>query len=136
MDDVGAIAASMRPADRREIMLLSGQEPKEALTECFEQSEIVRTLAHKNTPLIMYGTTRQGIVWGLGSEAIDNHTMGFLRVSREEVELLQGDHGQIYNLVHADNELHLKWVEFVGFEIFDAVVHPSGELVHPIIRSK
>lgn len=136
VDDIGAIAASMRPADRREIMLLSGQEPKEALTECFESSTVCRTLSYKNTPLIMYGTTKDGIVWGLGSTEIDKHTMGFLRVSRDEVEVLQGDHEQIYNLVHADNELHLKWVEFVGFEIYEAVEHPSGELVHPIIRSK
>ena len=126
----------MRPADQREVMLLSGQEPEEALTDCFDNSEICRTLSHEDTPLIMYGTTKDGIVWGLGSSEIDNHTMGFLRVSREEVEILQGDHEQIYNFVHADNELHLKWVEFVGFEIFDRVDHPSGEPVHPILRSK
>jgi len=126
----------MRHADRREIMLLSGQEPNQALTECFEQSTVCRTLSHKDTPLIMYGTTKDGIVWGLGSTAVDKHVMGFLRVSRDEVEILQGDHEQIYNFVHADNELHLKWVEFVGFEIFDRVAHPSGEPVHPILRSK
>jgi hypothetical protein len=136
MDDVGAIAASMRPADQREIMLLSGQEPKQALTECFEQSDVCRTLSYQDTPLIMYGTTPQGIVWGLGSSTIDEHTFGFLRISREEVEILQGDKPLIFNLVHADNELHLKWVKYVGFEIYDAVVHPSGELVHPIRRSK
>lgn len=126
----------MRPADRREVMLLSGQEPEEALTDCYDNSEICRTLSFGDTPLIMYGTTKDGIVWGLGSSEIDKHTMGFLRVSREEVELLQGDHEQIYNFVHADNELHLKWVEFVGFKIFDRVDHPSGEPVHPILRSK
>lgn len=125
----------MRPADKREIMLLSGQEPNEALTECFELSDVCRTLSYKNTPLIMYGTTPAGIVWGLGSTAIDDHTFGFLRVSREEVAVLQGDKPQLYNLVHADNELHLKWVKYVGFEIFDAVEHSSGELVHPILRS-
>lgn len=126
----------MRPADRREIKLLAGQEPKQALTECFEGSSICRTLTYQGTPLIMYGTTDDGVVWGLGSEAIDAHTMGFLRVSRDEVEVIQGDHQKIFNFVHADNALHLKWVRFVGFDIYDTIEHQSGELVHPIVRNK
>lgn len=139
-DDIEAIAVSMRPADRREIKLLSGQEPKQALTECFEKSDVCRTLLYQDTPLIMYGTSRfddeTGIVWGLGSDEIDKHTMPFLRVSRAEVELLQGDYDLIFNFVHTENTLHLKWVEFVDFDVFDPIEHPSGQMVRPIQRRK
>lgn len=130
----------MRPADEEEVMLLSGQQPKEALTQSFEASEIVRTLSYRDQPLIMYGTARapdnRGIVWGLGTTEIEKHTVPFLRVSRSEVELLQGDFSQIFNLVHHANKLHLQWVKFVGFTLNDPITHPSGELVVPISRSK
>ena len=59
----------------------------------------------------MYGTAEfqpgVGIVWGLGSEALDDHVVGFLflRMSRPEVEILQGPHTPLFNYVHAENEL-------------------------------
>ena len=139
LEDIGAIAASMRPADQREVRLLSGQGPLDALTQSFVHSSVTRTLSYKDQPLIMYGTAEfqpgVGIVWGLGSEALDDHVVGFLRMSRPEVEILQGSYSMIFNYVHADNDLHLKWVKFVGFNLFDPMTHESGETVIPIQRS-
>lgn len=139
IEDIGAIAASMRPADQREVRLLSGQGPLDALTQSFVHSSVTRTLSYKDQPLIMYGTAEfqpgVGIVWGLGSEALDDHVVGFLRMSRPEVDILQGSYRTLFNYVHADNELHLKWVKFVGFTLFDPMTHESGETVIPIQRS-
>lgn len=138
--DIEDIAASMRPADMREVEAISGQTPREALEHSFELSSLCRTLCYRDTPLIMYGTCEvsefSGVVWGLGSTALDDHVMGFLRVSKAEVETLQAHYEQIFNFVHADNELHLKWVEYVGFTLFDPVIHESGETVIPIQRSR
>lgn len=138
-EDIGTIAVSMRPADRKEVKLLSGQEPLDALTQSYVHSKVTRTLSHKDTPLIMYGTAEfqpgVGIVWGLGSDALDDHVLGFLRMSRPEVEILQEGYRTLFNYVHATNELHLKWVKFVGFTLFDPQTHESGETVIPIQRS-
>lgn len=139
IEDIGAIAASMRPADQKEVSLLSGQGPLDALTQSFVHSNVTRTLSYQDQPLIMYGTAEfqpgVGIVWGLGSEALDDHVVGFLRMSRPEVEILQGSYQTLFNYVHAENELHLKWVQFVGFTLFDPQTHESGETVIPIQRS-
>ena len=137
--DIGAIAASMRPADRNEVKLLSGQEPEQALFQSFAFSSVTRTLSYQDQPLIMYGTAEfqpgVGIVWGLGSEALDDHVVGFLRMSRPEVEILQGPYHTLFNYVHAANALHLNWCQFVGFTLFDPQTHESGETVIPIQRS-
>lgn len=138
-EDIGAIAASMRPADKREVKLLSNQDPHEALTQSYRLSSVTRTLSYRDQPLIMYGTSEFqkgiGIVWGLGSDALDKHVVGFLRMSKSEVEILQGGYQALFNYVHADNELHLRWVEYVGFTLFDPMTHESGETVIPIQRS-
>lgn len=137
-DDIGAIAASMRPADQEEVRVLANQSPFEALDHSYHFSTLCRTLCYQDQPLIMYGTTDIGdnsaIVWGLGSSLLDDHVTGFLRMSRPEVQILQGSYDKIFNFVHSKNELHLKWVEFVGFELLDPMPHESGETVVPIIR--
>jgi len=136
--DIGAIAASMRPADAYEVKVLSGQDPTEALTSSYELSQVCRTLSYQDTPLIMYGTVEMpdgsGCVWGLGSTEIEKHVIPFLRVSKTEVDILQGNFPLIFNFVHAANHLHLKWVDYVGFDINEPVEHVTGELVRPIHR--
>lgn len=80
------------------------------------------TLEHRGRCIAMFGATPvfeepgMGNVWLLGSDEISEVRITFLRQSHQWLERIAGDYEALSNVVHEDNELHHKWLKFLGFK--------------------
>ena len=57
----------------------------------------------------------------LGTDLIEEMGISFLRVSRAWVDNLMERYDGVGNAVDARNEVHIKWLQWVGFEFLPAV---------------
>ena len=57
----------------------------------------------------------QGLVWMLGTDLIVKNQIEFLRYSRAWIDEACRPYEAVGNLVHAKNEVHLKWLQWCGF---------------------
>lgn len=56
-----------------------------------------------------------GIIWFVGTNAIDNHKAEFLRDSRHYIDELFTRYDVIGNLIDARNITHQRWLRWLGF---------------------
>jgi hypothetical protein len=148
MADVIDLTPKLRAADRREIMSL-GSTPDSALLESFLSStQRYAFTDDSGTILGMFGVGPNadmslalgqpvGCVWMLGSDGIKGVRHAFLKQCLGWVDILHRDHPILWNWVDARNNLHLKWLEWLGFRIIGTAPRgTSGELFHQFIRVK
>lgn len=138
--DVEIFEPAIRDADRLEIDAASGQTVEEALTEGIENSRPCYAAFWKGKPLCLYGVVPEslpgdpeqfGRIWMLGTPLIEEMGIGFLRVSRGWVDKLMERYDGVGNAVDTRNEVHIKWLLWVGFEFLPAV--PMGPFSLPFI---
>jgi hypothetical protein len=122
--DAFALAPRIREADRREIDAASGREPLEVLLSALESSRVARTIAFGDTVLAMHGATDLpgydgaiGFPWLIASDDLLAHRGPFLRTSRREANDLLAHYANLYGLVHAQNTVHIRWIEWTGFTL-------------------
>lgn len=120
-EHVNHIAPSLREADRLELSVAStnNQTDLESLQHCVDISYKCRTLLYKGEPFFVYGITKDGFVWAMGTDVIFDCKREFYVVSWEEVEWLQEDFDLIGNYVHSQNTLHINWLRKIGFKGFE-----------------
>lgn len=75
------------------------------------------------TPIGVFGVSpfdasgRVGIIWLVGTEDLNTkHKTRFLRECRKGIHLLHEVYPCLTNLVHEDNHLHRRWLNFMGFK--------------------
>ena len=126
-----ALAPILRPADRAEIEALTGLEPLEVLLEHVKQYEAWAMFSNAGELAGMCGVVpvyeplpdappkyiMGGIVWMVGSDVLDKHTVEFLRASRKWVEEQQARYETLNNVVDARNAKHIQWLKWLGFEV-------------------
>ncbi len=80
------------------------------------------TIEHRGRCIAMFGTTPSfdephlGTVWLLGSDEISEITTPFLRQSHKWLDAIAKGYEALTNVVHEDNELHHRWLRFLGFK--------------------
>lgn len=127
-DDVNLLAPNLRQADILECKLNAGLEPGDALQMGLDLSaEVHSIMSAAGKPLGMFGVGRTvmkgvGCVWMLASDRLIDYKWQFLRDSRKWVDHLHTDWPVLWNYVYAKNELHLKWLRWLGFELLK--LHP------------
>ena len=72
----------------------------------------------------MYGvvpcTNKAGRIWMLGHRTMTNDYQdirAFLRHSPEELKKFNANYPVLYNFVDARNEIHIRWIKWMGFSI-------------------
>jgi len=120
-DDVGPVARGMRYADRLEVDA-NGHTPVDALLAGVAHSKPCLTVLHKGTPAAIFGTvpTKEmgldvGVVWLLGTEDMQMFSRPFLRHSRDWLDRLSEGYDFLTNRVDARNEVHIRWLKWLGF---------------------
>jgi len=133
LEDAVYIAQNLRYADSVEIEASRGG-PKfvEALVDGFYASEQPMTFHVDGSPAAMFGVVPADLegacrIWLLGTEDIEKASMYFLRNCRWWFERITEDYNFIFNFAHKDNELHLKWLRWMGFDIGEA--QPDSDFV-------
>lgn len=114
------IAAAMREADRDEILKLNGVTPREGLDISLAQPGRHWTGLIHGAPVVIFGavpvTTVGGaaVIWLLGTNAVTHYPRIFARFSRKVVAELLDEYDVLLNIVHADNRVALRWLQWLG----------------------
>lgn len=122
-EDIEYVAANMRANDVKECEAL-GFTPLRSLTVSVKLSTVAYTLLdHQAEPVAILGVgmglcPEWGAIWLLGTKGIEDNSMTFLRHSMPVLQRLYKESGKdvLYNYTHVDNELHHKWLKWLGFK--------------------
>ncbi|MGH9631056.1 MAG: hypothetical protein ACRD7E_22340, partial [Bryobacteraceae bacterium] len=126
--DAEQLAPRLRKADLREIQAASGGEPLAILQQGVASS--VPCLAAVDSAghlLALFGVipdpdrSDTGMVWLLGSPELLRHRASILRMSREWVDRLHETYRVLWNFVDARNQVHVRWLQWSGFELLRLV---------------
>jgi hypothetical protein len=118
-EDCVSLAGQLRSADLKELEA-HGVAPEAALHLGFAASTPCYTIEHEGEPVAMFGVSplpadHTGAVWLLGSDGIKNIRTRFLRESKKWLKEISRDYVLLTNVVHKENEVHIKWLKFLGF---------------------
>ena len=120
--DIDYVAANMRDADTLECTA-NGLNPIDALAMSVRNSNQYKTFCIKDIVIAIFGICPDpddkgnGIIWLLGTEHIKKHSKSFLKSSKKEFMSIMSNYKTATNLIHKDNDLHLRWVKWLGFEV-------------------
>jgi hypothetical protein len=141
--DVEFLAERLRQHDIEEVGAL-GFSPLDALSHGFDNSAVCYTGLEPDTglPLCMMGVVQSpypnlGLIWLLGTPAIQKHGWRFLSMSRPmlaEMFETTGFEG-FYNYTYAKNHEHHKWLRWLGFT-FIRKVKAGGSPFYEFIKLK
>ena len=124
IEDLKFLAPRLRYEDKREILDSTGLNPYQAVSECFNSSEICLTIVDtKNIPVGIFGVTEDGAIWLLATPEINRIRFSFLRESRKVVNLLNQKYKILWNYVDCRNDLHLRWLKWCGFSFLRKINH-------------
>ena len=119
-NDISILAPHLRAADMKELEA-HATDASTALTLGFMASKPCYTIEHEDKPIGMFGVSPHpedqsiGHVWLLGSDDITNIRTRFLRESKHWLADISQEYRLLCNVVHEENELHIRWLEFLGF---------------------
>lgn len=126
-----------------ELRAAGKSNPLAVLAECYERTEKPFTGIWNGHPCCVFGIARinyrafggvrqsakgLGAPWLLGTDGVVEARWKFLRESRGILESLERDYDVLWNQVHTRNEVHIRWLKWLGFDFGETVTHPaSGE---------
>lgn len=136
-DDIQALAAGMRAADRLEVSLC-GHEPEEGVRRSIASSthawaariggELICILGV--APVSMLGGV--GSPWLLGTDLVARWPAAFMRQARDGVQEMLRLYPHLINFVHVDNALAIAWLRRAGFRLHAPILYgPRRAPFHP-----
>lgn len=111
----------MRRADLDEVKATSNSDPVTALHRCVKSSDLCATVEANGVPIAVLGLSVLNILTGIGSpwllstEQALNHKREFLRLSPPVVREMLQLCPTLYNYVHCDNKVSIRWLKWLGF---------------------
>ena len=136
-DHVFHMAPRMRYDDKREIWRASRGTPHTTLLQSIDMPGEHYTALQDGQPIAMFGVSqdyedpRVAVPWLLGTDQLTSTSMALLRYSRRYVDEAKERYQQLYNYVDVDNTASVKWLGWLGFDIYVAEpVGPFGALFH------
>lgn len=121
VDDVAFLAPNLRQADREECLAATGREPLGPLLDGLRMGDKTYTMvAPTGVPVGLLGVGKSiipdaGVIWLSATPDIEKYQITFLRHSKAVLKQLQQDYLVLHNCVDARNELHIKWLKWMGF---------------------
>ena len=140
--DVSYIAYHLRPADVAELKASSGNDPLASISHGFEKSDNCTTIINEEgTPIGIGGVIPAdgyGVVWMVATPGIEECGTSLLRQSRPFMDKLQENYPILFNFIDDRNDLHKKWVKWVGFEFVKTIENYGNEQrkFHAIVRRR
>lgn len=116
----------MRLEHRSEVWASNNHTAEQALVLSYILSKKSYTVLKDKCPIFMFGVVptceeKKGVVWALGSNDIDNYKKEFCRRSKIYLKELLQIFPYLYNYIDARYTAGIRWLEFLGAEIFPAV---------------
>ncbi|WP_319413857.1 hypothetical protein [uncultured Cohaesibacter sp.] len=145
-EDLHYLAGHLRGADMVELTATYGSSktPVEALSSSTEHSEKVSVITGSSgDPMFLFGysafSPRCKLIWAVGTPEIAQRAyfVPFLKASRSVLQGWFEDNPHVeyfLNLAHADNHVHLKWLQWCHAELLPAMPYgPLAEEFHPFL---
>ena len=137
-DHIEDIYPFLRREDQLEVLCM-GHHPKEALQTALNHDDVTLTALDKDdVPFAMFGVGRVGgmaYIWLLGTDGLADNSYQFTKASRKYVQLFTKPYGCVFNFVHQDNELALRWLRFCGAKFIRKLEFSSQPFYEFIITS-
>lgn len=138
-EDMVFIAEHARQADIDELWAADRITPLETMRKGARVGEAFLGLVD-GCPVCVFGVapisflTGTGIPWMVGTTLLDKHAAGFVKGSRFAIRQILRKWGKLYNMVDARNTRAIRWLKWLGFQIYPSV--PYGHLdlpFHPFL---
>jgi hypothetical protein len=121
VDDAVRMSPLVRDEDMAEVAAATGSTVLQALLEGLRLSSSCYCLLKERFPVAVFGIAPveprpgYGAIWLLGTHEIKDIRWLFLRESRSWLRELEQGYDVIGNVVDARNELHIRWLKWLGF---------------------
>lgn len=122
--DIMELVAEMREADRREVKRWTGQDIEFGVRHSVEASDCVWAARFSDGSLAcLFGACRgnildgTGVIWELGTKAIDRHKKEFWVGSSVGLDMVcraMADVGEFVNFVDLEYTAAVRWIERMG----------------------
>lgn len=129
VEDILEFSKNIRPMDAKEVEFVSGKPFKDHLGFLLTHVEDVRVIKCDGVLLGIGNWYQEQLAWGLYSpsvvgwmlltNAVEDHKIEFLRWSKEIVKILLEAYPAITNFLYAKNELHVKYLDFLGAQFWE-----------------
>ena len=137
VDDAHKIAPMLREQDRREVLAASGYTPEVVLPTAFTiegDKDIIFAETVDGDPILIAGVRetqpRIGAIWMVGTPLIEQYAFRYARHARRKVD--KEWHAKwpcLWNMAWADNDLHVRWLEYMGFKFLRRVEHRGHSFI-------
>lgn len=131
--DLDYLCPRLRADDRNECRAATGLDPEAVLPLGVRISFPAQTMvAPDGEPVGLCGVVPvngEGVVWMMATDRLPTLPMTFLRHCGQWVREVSAQYPRLYNVVDARNEVHIKWLRWLGFTIHPAA--PYGPLGIP-----
>lgn len=142
-NDVSFIAQNMRKDDVRELSVL-GTEPLTGLNDSVKMSnEGCFLIKNDDEPVALFGFASPSVlsskaaVWMLSTENVRKIAKHLVLSTKSELDDRSKSFKSIYNFVHVENKLTIKWLKIVGFTFESPQpLGVNGELFLPFHMDK
>ncbi len=140
IQDAIDIAPLLRGADRREIELVELDTIDQVLMQSILESPDFCWAGFINGQMAaLFGVgpcgddqPGVGVPWMVGTDILTRYPKIFLQTCRPYVEQMKGSYPMLANMVHAENEKSIRWLEWLGFQVHKAIPHGlHDEPFHP-----
>ncbi len=134
-EDIPYLSENLREADKKELFATSGRTPEESLTNAFTHDSLgIWVGVYEGNPEIIFGVTKcdnedVGFPWMVCTDKLKDSPREFISKCKRWVEGFSRNFPLLINFVHAENDLHIRWLKWCGFDfvkLHDSYGH-SGE---------
>ena len=127
LHDIVYLKTRLRQEDVDEIYASNHFTPTDALTYSFYLSKTCLTIVNDNEPVGMFGIvedptdSNRALIWMLGSDRMNRVARHIIKDAKDFIEGFMDSYSEVYNHVDARNSKSIRWLEYLGAEIDDAV---------------
>ena len=110
-----ALAKTMRTEDKKECMA-AGYSPFKSALESLLLSDEAYVAEAEEGPVMLFGTTGDGLIWALGSFFIEKHKKALVACGMDYIKECLNRHSFLYNYISEDNIKALRFIRRAGTE--------------------
>lgn len=137
-DDIDELVARMRQQDVDEVRAAGHTDLREVVADGVNRSVLCWTARIDGEVAAIFGvapagtlTSAHGVPWLLGTDLIPRHRRILVRHAAAYIERMLALYPRLFNAVHVDNTVAVRWLQHMGFTLHPAVEVETGAMFHP-----
>lgn len=143
-EDLDALAGRLRAQDQAELVAAGWDDFRTALEESVRRSRWTQVALVDGEVAAVFGCAEYGsllapigVPWFLGTDAVTRHRRVLQHWAPRYIEAMLQDYPRLFNAVHADNTVAVRWLRRLGFTLHPATpAPPTGAPFHVFEMSR